>query len=627
MNQQPIPSRLLCLLAALLLYACSGQLSPSESTERSVPFQIIPLSNLSSFKASEAKNWSVASNVYADLVQKHHLETTEGTGVLVNQPDDTNKSELATEFEHGDIELELDFLLPKGSNSGLYLQGRYELQLIDSWGKQQVSSGDCGGIYQRWNAKTNSGFEGIAPLVNACKAPGLWQNLKIRFQSPKFDKNGKKTANARFLEVILNDAIIHQNVEVSGPTAGAFFENESSLGPLVIQGDHGPIAFRNIQYKPYAQERIALADLSYQFYEGKFENFDTLASLTPTKAENTDSLTFIAAGDYNDFAIHFDGKMIIPKSGTYFFDARAYGPVRLSIDGRVISTNDNSQHMSDSGIGQIELKEGEYPFSLTFLKNERPWRKGMSLYYEGPQIPKTALHAASSVPLPPAPEPILVSAESEVQLQRGFWIHQNKKRTHTVAVGMPENINYVLELSNGALLSGWRGQFLDATDMWHQRGESQLMRPMGSPVEFVAKPSIASLSSSSAHWPDTLEKENSPFLYKGYTLLTDGTPQYHYLYENSKVEDQIVSNASGRGLNRSLKFTLSSSQKPFYCLLAEGSKIEKLKDGSFAINDKDYYLKLEASAENDAILRNEDNQQQLLLPVNSSKTIEYSLIW
>ena len=106
-----------------------------------------------------------------------------GDGVLVNLPTEAANANLLTAWEHGDLELSLEFLMPTGSNSGVYLQGRYELQLLDSWGHARPTFSDCGGIYQRWDQAREQGFEDRAPRYNASRAPGLWQELKIVFRA------------------------------------------------------------------------------------------------------------------------------------------------------------------------------------------------------------------------------------------------------------------------------------------------------------------------------------------------------------------------------------------------------------------------------------------------------------
>jgi hypothetical protein len=160
-------------------------------------------------------------------------------GILVNG-DDGRGVDLLSEVQHGDCQLHVEFNVTKGSNSGVYFQGQYEVQILDSFGKKDkdLAYGDCGGIYN--TAK---------PRTNASKAPGEWQTFDVTFQAPRFDDKKKKIANARFVKVIHNGKVIHENVEVKGPTTASLGGAERPLGPLMLQGDHGPVAFRNIVLK------------------------------------------------------------------------------------------------------------------------------------------------------------------------------------------------------------------------------------------------------------------------------------------------------------------------------------------------------------------------------------------
>jgi hypothetical protein len=130
--------------------------------------------------------------------------------------------------------------VPKGSNSGVYLMGRYEIQVLDSYGKTKPGTGDLGGVY---NTKAPDA-EGYAP-----KKPGEWQTLDIVFVAPKFDDAGKKTANAKFVSIRLNGKEIQKNVEAPKPTGGEISSKEAPRGPLLFQGDHGPVAVRNVRVK------------------------------------------------------------------------------------------------------------------------------------------------------------------------------------------------------------------------------------------------------------------------------------------------------------------------------------------------------------------------------------------
>lgn len=156
---------------------------------------------------------------------------------------------LVTDETFGDVELYLEFMLAKGSNSGVYLHGLYEIQVFDSWGSSEpVTSSDCGGVYHRWI--DNHGVGGSAPSRNASRRPGEWQSFHIWFQAPRFDASGKKIQNAKFLRVLHNGLSIQANVEVEGPTRAHMNLAEAPLNPIMLQGDHGPVAYRSIYVRP-----------------------------------------------------------------------------------------------------------------------------------------------------------------------------------------------------------------------------------------------------------------------------------------------------------------------------------------------------------------------------------------
>jgi hypothetical protein len=122
--------------------------------------------------------------------------------------------------------------------------GRYEVQILDSWGATELRFGTCGGIYARWINEQPVGGE--PPRANASKPPGEWQSYDIDFRTPRFNADGEKTANATFVSVVWNGELVHENFEIDGPTRAAMFDEEAATGPLMLQGDHGPVAYRNV---------------------------------------------------------------------------------------------------------------------------------------------------------------------------------------------------------------------------------------------------------------------------------------------------------------------------------------------------------------------------------------------
>jgi 3-keto-disaccharide hydrolase len=126
-------------------------------------------------------------------------------------------------------------------NSGVYLQGRYEIQVLDSYGWETPGMGDCGGIYNQH-----------APLVNACKPGGEWQSYDIVFRAARVE--GDQVVEPVRLTVIHNGLVVQNNAVLEGPTGGAIDETEGVPGPLRLQ-DHGDlVCYRNLWAVPLPEK-------------------------------------------------------------------------------------------------------------------------------------------------------------------------------------------------------------------------------------------------------------------------------------------------------------------------------------------------------------------------------------
>jgi sugar phosphate isomerase/epimerase len=195
--------------------------------------------------------WQVVGEAFMNPENEKLLSVKPGTGVIINGPTGRT-SNLLSKGEFGDVKAHVEFMVSRDSNSGVYFMGRYEIQVYDSWQKESEYAGiECGGIYQRWDESKNpKGFEGHSPRVNASLRPGQWQTFDVIFRAPRFDAAGRKIANARFEKVVHNDVVVHADVEVRGPTRAGTYDDEKPTGPLLLQGDHGPVAYRNIRIEP-----------------------------------------------------------------------------------------------------------------------------------------------------------------------------------------------------------------------------------------------------------------------------------------------------------------------------------------------------------------------------------------
>ena len=446
------------------------------------------LADLASFKKS-SPSWQIAGSVQADPGKSNFLNISKGSGILLNYPDEKNKGEdLFTQAEYGDIDLELEYLMASESNSGIYLQGRYEIQLIDTWGATNIRSGSNGGIYERWDdSKPNGqkGYMGYAPRQNASRAPGLWQKLKVSFKAPRFDGSGNKTANAVMLKVELNGVLIHDHVELTGPTRGSVSDTEAALGPLRIQGDHGAVAFRNIKITGFENGRPAEA-----------------------APANTNSVN-----------------------------------------------------------------------------------------------------------------PILIEPTENLVLRSFMDLPGSPRVVHAVSAGSPEKVHYTYDMDNAMIIQVWRGGVLNATPMWHDRGDGS-SRPMGM-VQRFGKPvqTLAKLANAQSAWiTDTAGTGYRP---KGYVLDAEGRPTFKYISYGIALSDAVKLLEKGQGISRQI--SLSDTSAGLYIRLADAATIVEVSEGLYLIDDQSYYLRLDDAAGAKPVIRDQNGRKELIIPV--IKSLSYSILF
>jgi hypothetical protein len=287
------------------------------------------------------------------------------------------------------------------------------------------------------------------------------------------------------LKVELNGVLIHDNVELSGPTRGAIAEGEVAVGPLRIQGDHGAVAFRNMKISRFDNGRPAEA----------------------------------------------------------------------------VAANVNT-------VNPIHIEPTENYILRSFMD------------------------------MPGSPRVV-----------------------HAVSVGSPEKVHYTYDMDNAAIIQVWRGGFLNATPMWHDRGDGS-SRPLGM-VQRFGKPvqTLSRLTNGQSAW--STDTSGTGYRPKGYVLDAEGSPTFKYLIYGITVSDAVKLLEKGQGINRQI--SLSESPSGMYFRLAEAASITEVSQGLYLVDDQSYFLRLDNTNGAKAIIRDQNGRKELIIP--AAQSLSYSILF
>ncbi len=235
----------------IALFAVSGSLVAASSIDPPEPAVVTPGSVPEAAPPTPAPSDAIVlfDGVSLDKWQLQEGKpapwTAEGKtgGAMTVKPD---SGSIVSRQSFGSAQIHIEFATPMKvdgegqgrGNSGVYIQGRYELQVLDSFNNSTYPNGQCGAIYGQ-----------SEPLVNACRGPGQWQTYDIIFHAAKFSTLGERTQQAR-VTVLHNGVLIQDNSVIDGPTGGAINKEADAPGPIMLQ-DHGNLTrFRNVWVRP-----------------------------------------------------------------------------------------------------------------------------------------------------------------------------------------------------------------------------------------------------------------------------------------------------------------------------------------------------------------------------------------
>ena len=196
--------------------------------------------------------WHIVGSATLDPDDPKHLASTEGSGVAINDPPGRTRN-LESIQEFGDVEVAIEYMLPEDSNAGVKFLGLYEIQMYDSFDKPIDARGN-GGVYPRAELlpRYHHIDEGFPPMVNASKPPGEWQTLTATFRAPsvrRIGQEGRERQASRRGTQRPGDPAGPRNPLSHRPRL-ADQGRRSPVGPLLLQADHGPVAFRSVRVRP-----------------------------------------------------------------------------------------------------------------------------------------------------------------------------------------------------------------------------------------------------------------------------------------------------------------------------------------------------------------------------------------
>lgn len=452
-------------------------------------------------------------------------------------------------------------------------------------------------------------------IARLLKAPGLWQTIELWYRI------SRTTAPAVLEKLVINGITVREGQTLSS----------TKLGPLTIASKTGKVAVRNVGYRVMTPRQVAQwsGPVSYTIVEGGYiQDPKEAARRKVLKQDTTNLLNFeVAYGQPRQYTILFSGKLNALQAGDYRFDLDQGGVTGLWIDGKeIIPINHLELGMPNSG--NATLTAGPHDVNVYF---SRSWfRPGLGLFVSQAGTRPQPLHAPSSLP---EPDPVAVvsvnpdysDARNQTQRIRSFvqLPGEKTKRTHSLSVGSPAGIHYTIDLNQMALLQAWKGDFANTTEMWYERGEPQLLTPLGATVRLPAQSAMAVLTDESTAWPDSAGE--NVLQYKGMTVDKQGAPTLNYVLAGTTITDAI--RAEANALVRTLTVTGSPTGTLYY-RIAAGSAIEEVGKGLYAIDDRSYFIRLDPKAKVKS--RQSNGKQELLLPVdvkNGSGSMQYSIVF
>ena len=499
----------------------------------------------------EISDWNLPSSGWIKTGEVNALSylkaTAANNGTVLLAKNAAGK--ISTKNSYGDLKVSFDFLQSAEAQAEIILQNEVRIALNGT--KEKLPSGTI--------LKT-VGYQ--LPTQNATKSAGLWQHAEVIFNTAK---SAGELANVQ--KVSINGITVLENIMI--PIA-----NTKSVNyPMVIKAISGTSAFKNFEFLTFEQKKpVSIANLSYTISET--EGWQTDYKPTgKTVAKTASELTANVPNEFREFLMTFKGTLNATETGLYAFTMDYQGVGKLYIDGNLVAGGPDIEFRRPI-TGLVELAAGNHDFTYEYRRTW--WRPAFGLFVSGPDFRPYALHAANALPVAQMPDGIFVNVNGTVaRTIRSFMNFKGEKRTEVISVGTPQKVNYAFDLANGSLLKLWKGDFVDATEMWHERGEPQILSPLGMTTETAGTPTFY-VGSKPLDSVDVYKE----MVFKSYQLDEAGLPTFTHSLNGISITQKFEPYNSG------LKATVKANGGGIKHVLISADKIEPLSATSYLAGDK-----------------------------------------
>lgn len=397
----------------------------------------------------------------------------------------------------GDVKISFQFNLSTSSELTFWILNQYPITF---------KSNDLG---------ISGGIGSYQPLESAGLASGLWQTCEVVFSAAS-DKSP-----AKIEQILLNGRLIQHQLRVQ--------PESRKQGGFVFEATKGQGAFRNFSFLSFgADQPIQIKNLTYllEETEGWERSFEKMEG--KFQKNTSTGLTALLPTDYKHFILTYQGDLVVEKADEYEFTLDYQGVGELLISGKLIAGSGEYIYRVPAS-GKVKLEPGIYSFQYKYQKIW--WSPGLGLFVGGTTFRPYPLHEPTSLAFPDPIGQVKVEVnQNQAEMIRGFMNFQGKKRTNAVSIGLPEKVSLAWDLGQAAPLYFWKGAFLDVTDMWHERGEPQLMVANGVSQSATGIPSF---QPSKIPADSLLEDKDITFV--GYELNDFDVPTVHYNIQGKKA--------------------------------------------------------------------------------------------